>query len=613
MQSKPFFAGLWLSSLFNVAMAGLLTLVSFLDVLVAPIGKWQVDQVAPTTYRTQTARDVESSEPFSFLHDNGNFDTRFIIKRGEKVTHDVLRNLRLLVPDRLQFDPKRAGGVWAFYFVALTFFSIALRRAKIHLCMRFRAVSSLYLALLVSMVAARLLLDKTTLSPYAAPVSFAAVLLGAQLGQTLGLVLHLLAVVLIAQLDHFMPGMILIPLACGWSAVLVLKRESGPLRIVLASIIGAFTGGLFMLGLDLFSPQSFDLRLHFQSDFIGLLGSNVAAGVLAALLSYPAIALFGNVPRLKLTRLMDLDHPLLIELSEKAPGTFQHVMAVANMAEKVSHDIGVDDQLVRVGVYYHDIGKMQQPEYFTENQQGDNPHDRLNPEVSAEIIRHHVRDGVTIARGAVLPQRIIDFIVEHHGNSTMDYFIDKAARSGSPFDPRAFEYDGRNPTSKETGILLIVDAIEAASRSLKSPDHGQVEELVRRIIFNKLLQGHLDDSGLTTKDLKQIGLTLVRYLEAHFHVRVEYPWQRQAEINTPIPTPPALRVAHPVVSNPVDSQPAISNLPIAPSGASLTPPPINLTPIPPNNSQPTISPPNEFGFERNAPISKNSNSSYRGK
>lgn len=148
------------------------------------------------------------------------------------------------------------------------------------------------------MVAARLLLDKTTLSPYAAPVSFAAILLGAQLGQTLGLVLHLLAVVLIAQLDRFMPGMILIPLACGWSAVLVLKRESGPIRMVLASIIGAFTGGLFMLGLDLFSPQSFDLRLHFQSDFIGLLGGNVAAGVLAAVFSYPAIALFGNVPRL---------------------------------------------------------------------------------------------------------------------------------------------------------------------------------------------------------------------------------------------------------------------------------------------------------------------------
>jgi putative nucleotidyltransferase with HDIG domain len=594
-------------------MAGILTLISFLDVLIAPIGKWQVDQTAPTTYRAPTVWDVESSEPLSFFRTKGNLDTRFIIKRGEKVKQEVLGSLRLFLPDRVRFDPKRAGGVWAFYFVALTFFSIALRRSKIHLCLRFRAVLALYVALVVSMIAARFLLDRTTLSPYAAPVSFAAVLLGAQLGQTLGLVLHLLAVVLIAQLDRFMPGMILLPLACGWSAVSMLKRESGPIRIVLASIVGALTGGLFMLGLDLFSPESFDLRLHFQSDFIGLLGGNIAAGIFAAIFSYPAIELFGNVPRLKLTRLMDLDHPLLIELSEKAPGTFQHVMAVANMAEKVSHDIGVDDQLVRVGVYYHDIGKMQQPEYFVENQQGDNPHDRLSPEASAEILRNHVRDGVTIARGAVLPRRIIDFIVEHHGTSTMDYFIDKAARSGAPFDPRAFEYDGRNPTSKETGILLIVDAIEAASRSLKSPDHNQVEELVRRIIFNKLLQGHLDNSGLTTKDLKQIGLTLVRYLEAHFHVRVEYPWQRQAEFNTPISTSPALRVAQPVVSPPVISQPVISTIPIAHSAAPLTPPPVNLTPVPLNKNPPTESPPNGFGFENPAPASRNSNSYFRGK
>jgi membrane-associated HD superfamily phosphohydrolase len=197
---------------------------------------------------------------------------------------------------------------------------------------------------------------------------------------------------------------------------------------------------------------------------------------------------------------------------------------------------------------------MHEPQYFIENQQGENPHDQLEPAGSAEKLRDHVTHGVTIARGADLPERVVDFIVEHHGRSTMEYFLDKAYRSdGSVPAPEDFRYRGRNPTSRETAILMIVDAVEAASRTLRDPGQDDIENLVRRIVFGKLLHGYLDDSGLTTSDLARVGISLIKFLQGQFHVRVEYPWQKKESERPPLQvvrdnnagTPAATRVASP--------------------------------------------------------------------
>jgi putative nucleotidyltransferase with HDIG domain len=311
-------------------------------------------------------------------------------------------------------------------------------------------------------------------------------------------------------------------------------------------------GCLFLAGLNLFTPQHIDFGLHLEGDLLGLAGGTLACGAAAALFSFPVTLMFGSVPRSMLRKLLDLDHPVLRDLAEKAPGTFQHSLALANMAEKVADSIGADDELARAGAYYHDIGKMQKPEYFIENQQGENPHDKLAPEQSAEKLRTHIDAGITIARGANLPERLVDFIIEHHGSSTMEYFLDKAYQlNQKTIEPDKFQYEGRNPNSKETAILMIVDAVEAASRTLQKPDHDEIENLVRRIIFSKMLHGYLDQSGLTTRDLKQIGISLIKFLQGQYHVRVEYPWQKKLDERPPLLVVPDTHAGIRAVEQPV--------------------------------------------------------------
>jgi putative nucleotidyltransferase with HDIG domain len=334
---------------------------------------------------------------------------------------------------------------------------------------------------------------------------------------------------------RFTPGMVLIPLVTGWTAILLLKRNSSPVRLLVATVAGTAMGCVFLVGMDLFSPQNTDLLLHLEGDLVGLAGGTMSCGLVAALVSYPVTALFGFVPRSKLRSLLDLDHPVMKDLAEKAPGTFQHSLSMANLAEKVADEVGADAELVRAGAYYHDIGKMHEPTYFIENQKGENPHDNIEPNASAGKLRGHIHLGTTIAKGANLPERIIDFIVEHHGRSFMEYFIDKAYRQdGKVVDTEVFRYQGRNPTSRETGILMIVDSVEAASRTLSDPSQDDIENLVRRILFGKLLHGYLDDSGLTTRDLKKVGISLVKFLQGQFHVRVEYPWQKKVTGRPPL-------------------------------------------------------------------------------
>jgi putative nucleotidyltransferase with HDIG domain len=550
---KPLFGRFWPASLVNLSIAVLLTFICYLDVVASPMGEWRDGQPAPTTYRSPAMYSAVSDELLSVLDQGAAADSeRFLIKRGETVTEADLLQLQRLLPERMHLDLRRAGGVLLFYFLALTFFNLLLRRLGRQLLIRFRAVATLYLFLILAGLASRLMLSYTTLSLYALPVALAAILFSPLVSQNIGFTVHLLSLALIAPMFSFTPGMVLIPLVSGWTAVLLLKRESGPLRFILASIAGALAGCLFLGGLNLFTPQHIDFGLHLESDLLGLAGGTLACGLAAALFSFPVTLMFGSVPRSMLRKLLDLDHPVLRDLAEKAPGTFQHSLAMANMAEKAADSIGADDELARAGAYYHDIGKMQKPEYFIENQQGANPHDKLAPEASAEKLRAHIKAGITIARGANLPERLVDFIIEHHGSSTMEYFLDKAYQlNQKTIEPDKFQYEGRNPTSKETGILMIVDAVEAASRTLQKPDHDEIENLVRRIIFSKMLHGYLDQSGLTTGDLKRIGISLIKFLQGQYHVRVEYPWQKKLAERPPLLVVPDTHAGIPVSNQPV--------------------------------------------------------------
>ncbi|MFN2221297.1 MAG: hypothetical protein ACK2UH_01990, partial [Candidatus Promineifilaceae bacterium] len=243
-----------MASLVNLAVAVLLTVISFLDVIISPVGDWQDGQPAPTTYRSPAMYSAVSDELLSVLDkDQVAGSRRFLVQRGETVTEADRVELQRLIPERMRLDLHRAGGVLLFYFLALTFFNLLLRRLGRHLILRFRAVVTLYLFLLLAGLASRLMLSYTTLSLYALPVTLAAVLFTPLVSQNIGFIVHLLSLSLIAPMFSFTPGMVLIPLVSGWTAVLLLKRESGPLRFILASIAGALIGCLFLGGLNLFT------------------------------------------------------------------------------------------------------------------------------------------------------------------------------------------------------------------------------------------------------------------------------------------------------------------------------------------------------------------------
>ena len=241
-------------------------------------------------------------------------------------------------------------------------------------------------------------------------------------------------------------------------------------------------------------------------------------------LTYLYEKIFGLVSNVSLLELSDTHNKLLRELAEKAPGSFQHSLQVSNLAEASALAIGANAMLVRVGALYHDIGKMKNPLYFTENQKTSvNPHDEITPTESAKIIKNHVIDGIELARQNNIPDRIIDFIRTHHGNSLIYYFYKKQLDSGEPFSEEDFRYSGPIPFSKETAILMMSDSVEAASKSLVNPDTEAISLLVENIIRKQIEEKQFLNADITFKDIEKIKKVLKEKLFNIYHLRIAYP------------------------------------------------------------------------------------------
>jgi len=249
---------------------------------------------------------------------------------------------------------------------------------------------------------------------------------------------------------------------------------------------------------------------------------------LLTLFIYPLIyiyeKIFNLVSDVSLLELLDTNSPLLKELSNRAAGTFHHSMNVANLAESAANEIGANSMLARVGALYHDIGKMDNPSYFTENQvTGKNPHDNLSSKESVEIILNHVTKGVGIAKKNNLPDRIIDFIKTHHGTSTLYYFYDKDLKLSRNPKVDEYMYNGPKPFSKETALVMMCDSVEAATKSLDNPDTEKINSFVENIIDKQIENNQFENCDITFKDIKTIKSVIKKKLSNIYHIRVEYP------------------------------------------------------------------------------------------
>ncbi|MBC8374933.1 MAG: HDIG domain-containing protein [FCB group bacterium] len=261
-----------------------------------------------------------------------------------------------------------------------------------------------------------------------------------------------------------------------------------------------------------------------------------ANGILSPLLSYGLLVLIERVfkitTNLTLLELLDFNNKLLSKLAMKAPGTFKHSIDVGNLAVAASEAVGANSLLARVGAYYHDIGKAEKPEYFIENQlRGTNKHDKLSPRLSATVIVAHVKDGIKLADENRLPSIVADFIPMHHGKTRVEYFyqqaLEKAKETDSDINESDFRYPGPRPNTKETGILMIAEAVEAASRSLKNPNPQRLESLMNTIIESRIKGGELINCPLTFRDLEIIKSAMMPVLTGSMHERIEYPGQRE--------------------------------------------------------------------------------------
>jgi putative nucleotidyltransferase with HDIG domain len=232
----------------------------------------------------------------------------------------------------------------------------------------------------------------------------------------------------------------------------------------------------------------------------------------------------------RLIELSDLNSPILRRLFSAAPGTYSHSLMVANLAEAACQDIGANALLARVGAYYHDIGKMDNPDYFVENQTVYNKHEDIAPRLSATVIRSHVKLGVEKGRLLGLPKEVIDIIAEHHGNSVISWFYHEALKRESPdvhgksaVNMDDFSYPGNPPRSRESAVVMLADVTEAAVRTLKKPSASRLEKYIQELIMSKFEHGQLSESELTFRDLETIKKAFVRVLAGHYHARIEYP------------------------------------------------------------------------------------------
>jgi len=374
------------------------------------------------------------------------------------------------------------------------------------------------------------------------PIGMAAVLVSALLDRTLAVIIALIVSVLagVAAIVHPDYGVGEAPLGIQavrplavylFSAIAGVYASYRVERLTQYGLTGVAVGGtVFMVGVAfwLFDPDRSTNEVLYLF-LAGLVSGSATAVLTIGAFSFMGVA-FGITTRLQLLELAQLTQPLLSRLQEEAPGTFHHSLLVATMAERAATEIEADSLLVRVGAYYHDIGKLAKPHMYIENQaEGGNPHDSLDPRESAEVIQDHVRWGIELAQRQRLPSVVRAFVPEHHGTRMVTYFYRKAERAEPGIDPAIFTYDGPRPQSRETAIVMMADSCEAVVRSSRERDMETIEKLVDGVINERLAERQFDDTDLTFRQLHRIAESFKVTLRGVYHPRIEYPEPTEAE------------------------------------------------------------------------------------
>lgn len=503
------------------------------------VGKTLTDQLIVTNYvydpeKTEQLRKQTNDKVEPVLISEG----EVIVKRGEIISQDAYRQLKLvgLISDRQSFKPLLGTLILSALMTLLLFGFIGrsnLRYAKMGKVKLFSLVYLVVILQLIVTYGMAFLADDINPALYLlTPTAFSALVLRNLLNERIALsstlFMALAGTFFYSVNQNFSFNIAIYLLVGGLVATYFLRSSLSRRRIFISSLtISAANIAVFLAFVLMRSGQ---LELKETSILIGFA---IASGVLSAILAIGLLPFlemtFGILAPTRLLELLNPTHPLLKKLLVEAPGTYHHSMMVANLAETACEAIGADGLLARVGAYYHDLGKTRRPLYFIENQHGLNPHDRLKPEESARVILTHTDDGVELLEEAKLPSVIVDICREHHGTSLLRYFYVKATEQGE-VDEGDFRYTGPKPQSREAAVIMIVDSIEAAVRSMKAPTETGIQELVKKIIREKLLDDQFSECDMTTRDIYRVGESACHTLSGLFHERIEYPELKKEEL-----------------------------------------------------------------------------------
>ncbi|TXT46176.1 MAG: 7TM receptor with intracellular metal dependent phosphohydrolase [Spirochaetes bacterium] len=358
------------------------------------------------------------------------------------------------------------------------------------------------------------------------PISLFTGIASALAGQGFGFAYSVILALLTASATNLNPYFFIFVLLAGIFASFTITTAKTRLDLVRAALLQAAMQFLATLVLAVQYEPVFPRLLAIGG--ISAANGFIAGSLLLALL--PILEQSFNLPtKFRLLELSDVNAPALKELLTQAPGTYAHSMNVAHLAEAAAEDIGANALLARVGAYYHDIGKIEQPEYFVENQRGLNKHDDMNPRLSATVIRSHVKIGVERARDLKLPKEVVEIVGQHHGSSVIAWFYDKAKHTDTAARREDFSYPGSPPGNKEAGIVMLADTVEASSRTLKKPTIPRLEAHIHQIVMEKVQDGQLYNCNLTLREIDLIQRAFVRIMAGQFHSRIEYPKQKEEQ------------------------------------------------------------------------------------
>ena len=475
---------------------------------------------------------MDAVEPVIYLQGQN------IIREGDRITRsqiEMLRSLGLLNDNH--YDYSVYGGALLITIISMIVLLMLLRLLLKDVLSDIRKLSVILIILIICFGFASL----STLLPslYIMPVALGTILGTVLIGYRAGLVLCLPLSILFAGITTSVSAtsfcdvvLIMInSISGGIATIWFLKGRPQRVRVLVSGLVACVFVPAVIFGIKLLSSvETLDIA---QTCTWAVLGC-ILSGVLAIALQPVFESLFHLATPSRLLEITNPNHPLMKRLMLEATGTYHHSIIVANLAEAAADKIGANALLARAGAYYHDVGKLKRPGYFSENQRGSNPHEKTDPYVSAAILTSHTKDGALIAQKEHLPPEIIDIILQHHGVTPVMFFYHKALQlaDGKPVDINDFRYSGPKPQTKEASIVMLADTIEAAVRSMKDPTPKSIDQFIERLIRGKLEDGQLSDCELSLRDIDQICEAFSDILKGVYHERVEYPKVQQFAVKT---------------------------------------------------------------------------------